>query len=228
MTSVKFRKRAGARSLVLRFLEPHSGARARVVTVVGSRWMRFTAVMPPLTQPSLIDYIKDVLDDTDLTNPADVAKEILARTSAEEQLTFFAHILPAYVSSKMSAVSTSVTLSLPDQDSVGTQENDAGEGAPANKTALKYHGKPWYKNGWNSLRLNGGTEGEWILWPDLTLDQTNDLIERLDRKIAATIHNRDWVVAVRDALVTHGVEKVADLPDAARIALEHKGGAPLI
>lgn len=145
----------------------------------------------------------------------DVATEIRARMTDEEQIEAFAHILPAYVSSKMSAATTSVQFNAVPDQILGKQ------------TAIKKPGKPWsHHQAFSSLRFNAGG-GLYVSWPEVTLDLITKSIDALDNKIATSLQNRDWRVAVRTALETHQVSKVKNLPVSVRTSLEKMKGADL-
>jgi len=159
---------------------------------------------------NLYKTLTEILESTDLTNPHDIAEKMLAGMDVYDQQAVLKQILPSWVSTNMS-----VGPSAP-----------APEAAPAKQSAIKQAGKSWHKHsyGWDKKRLSTGVPGVWVLWPEFSVDMCVAKVEMLGKRIATMKTTAGKYETIRATLEKHGVEKVGELPESAKSALEKELG----
>lgn len=176
-------------------------------------------------QKSLAAIVQEVLEQTGLLTPHEVAEEVRNRLTVEEQLHYFQQILPAYVSSKMSydSPTTSKFSFLPSKAESQTHCTSEGGKEPHIKKA----GKPWSMS-WDKQRLSSGLQsGEWVYWPEFTLDMAAAKIDMLKKRISTSQANVEKYQLIAYTLSQNSVTAVGDLPAKDKAALEAQlGGLP--
>lgn len=170
---------------------------------------------------SLNKRLSEILESTNLTNPHEIAKEILKGMDNFDREAALKQILPAWVSTNMS---TGPKAPLPAPEAAETPSE--APSVPVKQQAIKQAGKSWHKHtySWDKKRLSTGIPGVWVLWPEFSVDMCVAKVEMLGKRIATMKTTAGKYETIRATLEKHGVAKVGDLPESAKSALEKELG----
>lgn len=170
---------------------------------------------------TLASRINEILTNTKLTDPHQIAKEVITQMTEAEQLEGFAHILPAYVSSTMSYMS-------PPSPHTLAELGGSVSPVPQKSQGIKKPGKHWGKSThtWDSKRLSSGLKpGEWVFWGDFSIEMCAAKIEMLNKRVGTMMSSVQKYALIESTLKANKVPKISALPVSAKAELEAQLGA---
>jgi hypothetical protein len=136
--------------------------------------------------------IRDVLSDTELTDPADIAAEAFARIDADKCGEYLMEIMRGVVVVEMSRIRTATV-----------------HPAPSARSAFVSAVRDYS----NALRARVVVDGAWKMYGDCTVTDLDVLAAASRRKAAEHVGAAERHEKVRAAVEEYNVETVKDLPE---------------
>lgn len=155
------------------------------------------------SQYNLHDAVASVLDTTNLTEPAEIAAKVAENVPSRELRRVVGELLPAYVREVNRH-----------RRNLGLTSENANQSARSSKVAaFRAIGRAWLRN---RIQVESG----WKLLADCSYEDLMWAAENRRQIAAQNFAKAEEYEALAQHVQAHGVDRLADLPDAALDELE--------